>query len=172
MRKALFIALALAALASKPFEEFVVISGTVTDCFIPGRDPEVGIRGLDIRAFDPGVDTALVAALRSLDTLMLTMGRDSASTARWDATYWQLEDLWNNAIPLARDTTSATGTFALSVAPRDSVLVLSLSEVDGQPSYYHYKIVGALSNVSMVLDMSMGACGASPEPPARGSVPP
>jgi hypothetical protein len=100
-----------------------------------------------------------------LDTLPL-MGPPPAAS-NWNSAYAQLKSLFTTATPLARDSTSSTGSYSLTVPARDSVLVLGLTEIEDSPSYYQYQMVGGRSNVSLLLDMSGGGCGPFRNVPER-----
>jgi hypothetical protein len=140
-----------------PPPKTVVIRGHAKDCFVPGA--EQGVPQLDIRAFDPRSNVKLVAVLQSLDTLVKSFERDdSAGVSRWNSSYTELESLLRSSTPLARDSTSSTGSFSLTVPSSETVLLLGFGEQEDETSYYQYRIVGALANVSVVLDMSRGAC--------------
>ena len=133
----------------------VVISGQAKDCLVPGQ--ESGVQELDIRAFDPASNGSLVGVLRSLDTLDFTGA--PATRARWHSAAAQMKGLWTSATALTHDSTSSTGSFSLTVPSMDSVLVFTFDLIGDVPLYYQYKMVGARSNVSLLLDMSGGGCG-------------
>jgi hypothetical protein len=146
----------------------VVISGKALDCFPPEDGQPMRptpIEALPVKAFDPASNGNLVASLRSLDTLVRSFASDdSAGVSHWNSEYVLLERLFTTATALAIDSTSSTGSYSLTVPSMDSVLVLGFTEVEDEPSYYQYKMLGARSNVSFLLDMSKGGCGPRRQP--------
>lgn len=167
MRKRLWIAAVLAAPSSSLIGQSAVISGTAKDCFVPGQ--EQAVRALGVSAFDPASNKNLVAVLRSLDTLVKSFGLDDeAGVSRWNSDYAKLKTLWTTAAPLAHDSTSQSGRYSLTVPLMDSVLVLGFTEVEDEIYYYQYRMVGARSNVSLLLDMSKGGCGLHSDVPNDG----
>jgi hypothetical protein len=134
-----------------------VVTGTARECAIRGADPTERVRWLDVRVFDPVPNKDLMAGLKNLDALRRKIP-DPEAAKRYDlaaARLWRLRD---NASPVARRILSLPGSFSLTIAALDSVLVLSVND-EAPPSYYEYKMVGARSNVSFQLDISGTSCG-------------
>jgi hypothetical protein len=69
-------------------------------------------------------------------------------------------DLYRGSTPLTRDSTTAAGTFSLTVPPSDSVLVIA-DEDSEEDIVYAYRMVNARTNVNFELDMSHGDCSAA-----------
>jgi hypothetical protein len=73
--------------------------------------------------------------------------------------YSRMVYLFRSSTPLARDSTTAVGTFSLPVPSSDSVLVIADADLEDDP-VYGYRMVNARTNVNFELDMSGGQCGA------------
>jgi hypothetical protein len=142
----------------------VVISGKAMDCFrpVPGQPLEpYPVTTLPVKGFDPASNGNLVAVLRSMDTLGKSFAlNDNAGIKRWNSDYDQLKSLFTTATALGVDSTSSTGSYSLTVPSMDSVLVLGFTEREDEDSYFRYQMVGARSNVSLLLDMRWGGCPA------------
>lgn len=130
----------------------VIISGIATDCVGSEVYP---IDSLGIWAFDPITDQDVVKVLMSIG--ITDLGTDSG-VARFNTDYLKLQQLLAMSTVLARDTTTATGAFSLTVPPRDSVLVLGFTEPEDDIYYLRWQIVGGRSNSVLNLDMSAGEC--------------
>lgn len=112
---------------------------------------------MEVVALDPSAHQELVILLRSMDTVTW-VGDGVESMARVERMYGRMVDLLESSTPLARDTTTASGTFTLSVPSADSVLVIADAEMEDTPIYYAYAMLNARSNTDFELDMSIGRC--------------
>lgn len=152
MIKSLAILVSAAMIGAAATQQPVVISGTATDCI----DLEViKVQQMEIRALDPAKHQELINVLKSMDTVTW-VGDGVESMARWEPMFGRMLDLLASSTPLARDTTSETGAFRLTVPSMDSVLVIA--EASEDDPYFAYKMVGARSNLAFELDMSRGDC--------------
>lgn len=150
-------ALLLAAAGCAPrasIREPVIVTGTATDC---SRGEVIKLHGLEVRAFDPSRHQVLVTLLRSMDTVTW-VGDGVESMARFEPMYGRMRDLLQSSTPAARDSTTQTGTFRLSVPASDSVLVIGQADLEDEPIYYAYKMLNGRYDVAFELDMSRGGC--------------
>ena len=134
----------------------VVITGTATDC---EGGAVINIHSMEVRALDPSTHKELVRLLRSMDTLTW-VGDGVATQARFEPMYSRMVYLYRSSTPLARDTTTRTGTFSLTVPSSDSVLVIADADSEDDP-VYAYRMVNARTSVNFELDMSRGDCSAA-----------
>jgi hypothetical protein len=160
MLKTLATLLLAAVAACAANQRAAVLSGTVTDC---DDDQVIGIRQIEVKALDPATNRDLVALLRSMDTVTW-VGNGVESMARFEPMYGRMLGLLRRSTTLARDSTTEEGSFSLSVAASDSVLLIADAQVEDEPVYYAYRMVGARKHTTVELDMSHGQCP-KPIPP-------
>lgn len=132
----------------------VVLSGTAKDCFEANR---ITVPDVIVAAFDPATNQNIVGLLRAMDTVSFAENDPGAMT-RFGSSYSQLINLVGTSTALARATSGAAGAFSLSFPARDSILVVGYQEVEDEPFYYGYKMVGGQANAPLALDMSRGGC--------------
>jgi hypothetical protein len=112
---------------------------------------------MEVVALDPSAHQELVTLLRTMDTVTWA-GDGTEAMSRFEPMYGRMVDLLASSTPLARDTTTATGTFTLSIPFADSVLVIADADLEDAPVYYSYAMLGARRNTDFELDMSRGHC--------------
>lgn len=133
----------------------VVLSGTAQSCS-GGKPPTiVGVKGINVSAFNKTRVTSLVTLLRNMDTATFP---DSTAMQQFITNYNQMVSLTNSSTAIARTTSGSTGAFSINTSPVDSVLIVGYANDEGQPAYYSYKMVGGRASSSFVLDMSRGDC--------------
>ena len=118
-----------AALIAAASRQPVVITGTATDCH---RGNVIKIHSMEVVALDPSAHQELVSLLRTMDTVTWA-GDGTEAMSRFEPMYGRMVDLLESSTPLARDTTTATGTFTLSIASADSVLVIADADLENTP---------------------------------------
>lgn len=133
----------------------VVLTGTAQDCFLGSK---LAVRKLPVAAFDASVSRTLEHTLALMDSVELNP-RDSAAMARFSASYVRLVEFIRDSTALARDTTDAHGSFALAIAPVDSIIVIAERERGDEPFHFQYQKVAGRTNASFMLDMSGNRCG-------------
>jgi hypothetical protein len=72
--------------------------------------------------------------------------------------YDRLLPLVERTRTLARTLTDSVGTFRVTFAPVDSVLLFAYAELEDQPTYYQYKIIRARPDTTLAIDMASGGC--------------
>lgn len=133
----------------------IILSGKAQSC--SGGKPAaiVGVKGINVSAFNKNKVASLVTLLRNMDTATFP---DSTAMGQFIANYNQMVSLTNSSTAIARTTSGSTGAFTINTSPVDSVLVVGYANSEGQPAYYSYKMVGGRGSSSFVLDMSRGDC--------------
>jgi hypothetical protein len=133
----------------------VILSGKAQSCH-PGKPIRlVGVRGVNVSAFQVSKVPLLMAKLKIMDTTTIT---DGASMMRLDTLSMQSDSLVNGSTALARVISDSTGIFTLSIAATDSVLVYGLGHDEDDPVNQAFKTMSGRANSSFVLDMSHGGC--------------
>jgi hypothetical protein len=132
----------------------VVLTGAAKDC--QGRT-YVQVPGVTVAAFNPTKNRKMVDLLKAMDTASFVDG-DTAAMTRFGSKYSQLVGLVTTSTALARATSSSTGDFSLTFAALDSALVVGYADVEDEPYYYSYGMVGGRANSVFALDMSRGVC--------------
>lgn len=153
MLKKCVILIAVASVLAGASVSNVVVTGTATDCFQAGR---VQVSDVSVSAFS-GDNAALVSLLRSMDTITFAE-QDADAMSRFEGKYLELISLADTSAALGRDTTNLTGAFTLDVPPGDSLLIFGYAELEDEPFYYGYKVVGGQVSQAVELDMSLGGC--------------
>jgi len=148
---ATFASLALSA-ANAPK---VTLSGTAKSCYPSKPVVLFGVDSVRISTFQVSQVPTLIASLKTLDTAST---RNAALFAHADSLYSQVLSRVNSTTPLARATSSSSGTFQVSIAPVDSVLVFGYAYDEDVPFLYSYMTVSGRANLSFTLDMSRGDC--------------
>lgn len=132
----------------------VVLTGTAQDCYLGSK---LAVRKLPVAAFDAASPT-LENALALMDSIELSQP-DSAAMARFSATYDRLVEFIRDSTALARDTTDASGSFSLAIAPVAGVIVIAERERGDEPFHFQYQKLAGRANASFMLDMSGERCG-------------
>jgi hypothetical protein len=149
-----FLIICGAAILSAATLPNVVLTGAAKDC--NGRTL-VQVPGVTIAAFSPTKNRKMVDLLKSMDTAVF-VDSDTAAVTRFGSKYTQLIGMVMSSTALARTTSNATGDFTLSIASIDSALVVGYEDVEDEPNYYTYRMVGGRANTTFFLDMSRGVC--------------
>jgi len=142
---------ALAASAPK-----VTLTGKAQSCHpgIPIR--LVGVRSINVSAFQVSKVPTIMLNLKTMDTLTIT---DEASMIRLDTLSRQTYRLVNSSTALARAVSDSTGSFKLSIPVTDSVVVYGEGDDPDTPVDQAFMTMSGRANSSFVLDMSNGGCG-------------
>lgn len=149
-----FLILFAAAILGAATLPSVTLTGAAKDC--QGRTL-VQVPGVTVAAFNPTRNKKIVDLLKSMDTAVFA-DADTAAMTRFGSKYAQLIGLVTNSTALARTTSNSTGDFTLSVTTIDSALVVGYEDVEDEPNYYSYRMVGGRANNTFFLDMSRGVC--------------
>lgn len=131
-----------------------VLKGTVRDC---NGQAEIRVPDVRIAAFSRAGNLPLIQLVKSMDGEVLIVS-DTAATRRFNSRQAQLTGLVNSSSALARTTSDATGDFTLRLPGVDSVFVMAYRDLQDEPNYYSYRMVGARSKGTFLIDMSRGAC--------------
>jgi hypothetical protein len=135
----------------------VTLSGTAKTCFNTTVHP---VSGINVSAFKVSDVRPLVAHLDSMDHFSgFGHGNDEAATTQFDTMEAAMQAMIVNTHALLRKTSAFDGTFAISIAPIDSVLVVGFADMEDEPYVYDYKIMSGMANTAFILDMSRGQCG-------------
>jgi hypothetical protein len=151
------ILVALAAATALPARDpKVTLSGKAQSCH-PGTPIRlVGIRSVNVSAFQVSKVPTIMVKLKTMDTLTIT---DGASMIRLDTLARQTYRLVNSSTALARAVSDSTGSFKLSIPVTDSVVVYGEGDDPDTPVDQAFKTISGRANSSFVLDMSNGGCG-------------
>lgn len=156
MWKAFSMAVLVAAVSAGVLQQNIVITGVAKSC---GSGQEVLVEDVNVLALDPTANQQIIHLLTTMDTVTAIGGDGVADFKRSVEYYEQIDSLLTIATLLARDSTSSTGSFSLTVPAMDSVLVFAHRYYEGMPFYFTYGMVRAHADTTLVLDMS-GECGA------------
>lgn len=134
-----------------------VMSGAAQDCW-EGRT--ITIRDVKVLVFDVAKSRPVLHQLAKMEALL--SGGDSAHynerLTRFFLEYDRLLPLVERTRPLARTLTDSVGTFRITFAPADTILVFAYAELEDQPTFYQYEIMRARPDTSLAIDMSRGEC--------------
>jgi hypothetical protein len=142
---------ALAASAPK-----VTLSGKAQSCYSGTPIRLLGIKSVNVSAFQVSKVPTIMSNLKTMDTLTIT---DEASMIRLDTLARQTYRLVNSSNALARAVSDSTGSFKLSIPVTDSVVVYGEGDDPDTPVDQAFKTMSGRANSSFVLDMSNGGCG-------------
>jgi len=134
-----------------------VISGAVQDCF---GGPPIAIRNVKILVFDVAESRRVLQQLAKMEALLHPPESDHSTDRmeRFFPEYDRLLPLVERTRSLVRTLTDSVGTFRVTFAPVDSVLIFAYAELEDQPTFYQYAVMHARPDTSVVLDMSKGEC--------------
>jgi hypothetical protein len=133
----------------------VTLSGKVQSCH-PGKPIRlVGVKGVNISAFQVSKVPSLLSYLKAMDATTIT---DSASMMRKDSLSTRADSLANSSTALLRVLSDSLGNFKLSIPVTDSVLVYGLGHDEDEPFDQVYRTMSGRTNRSFVFDMSHGGC--------------
>jgi hypothetical protein len=130
------------------------LTGKATDCF---RRSTVNVSGVIVGAFSVNKNRTMVELLHSMDTATFS-DADLTAMDRFGSQYTQLISLFNTSTALARSVSSGGGSFTLTIAPTDTVVVVGYEEMEDETYYYAYNTMAGRMNSSFILDMSRGSC--------------
>lgn len=134
----------------------VTLSGKAQSCH-PGTPIRlVGIRSVNVSAFQVSKVPTIMLNLKTMDTLTIT---DGTSMIRLDTLARQTYRLVNSSTALARAVSDSTGSFKLIIPVTDSVVVYGEGDDPDTPVDQAFKTMSGRANSSFVLDMSNGGCG-------------
>lgn len=133
----------------------VKITGASKDCFMGSM---VAVGGVNIAAFQVSAAPAIVAKLDTMANFTGFATNDPLRFQKYDSMERQLQNLIVTTRALARATSAADGSFTLSFAPVDSVLVIGFADREDDLYFFGYKYLSGLATTSMLLDMSDGTC--------------
>ncbi len=131
----------------------VILSGVTQGCFTQ-NEPQIVSR-VNVSSFRVGNARPLLNQLRMMDTLSIP-DTDPRGIDRFLTQYSHMLVLDTTTTPLARATSASNGAFSLTIPPTDSVLVVGYEDVEDQPFFYSYIVVLGQSNLTFILDMSLG----------------
>jgi len=150
-----FVLAAFAAVSVLAAPPKVTLSGKVQSCH-PGKPIRlVGVKGVNISAFQVSRVPSLLSHLKAMDATTIT---DSASMMRKDSLSTVADSLANSSTALLRVLSDSLGNFKLSIPVTDSVLVYGLGHDEDEPFDQVYKTMSGRTNSSFVFDMSHGGC--------------
>jgi hypothetical protein len=134
----------------------VTLSGKAQSCH-PGTPIRLlGIRGVNISAFQVSKVPLLMSKLKTMDTTTIT---GEASMMRLDTLSIAADSLANSSSALLRVVSDSLGNFKLSIPVTDSVVVYGLGHDEDDPVNQAFRTMSGRANSSFVLDMSHGGCG-------------
>ena len=133
----------------------VTLTGKAQSCH-PGTPIRlVGIKSVNVSAFQVSKVPAIMSNLKTMDTLTIT---SEASMIRLDTLTRQTYRLVNSSTALARAVSDSTGSFKLIIPVTDSVVVYGEGDDQDTPFDQAFKTMSGRANSSFVLDMSHGGC--------------
>ena len=144
----------ISAIAISAYAPLAVLKGTIRDC---NGDAEVRVPAVRIAAFNRARSLQMIQLIKSMDGEVLIVS-DTAAMRQLKSKQAQLIGFVNSGTALARTTSDARGEFTLRLPGVDSVLVMAYRDLQDEPNYYSYRMVGAKSGGAFVVDMSRGAC--------------
>lgn len=119
----------------------------------------VAVGGVNLAAFQVSAARPIVA---QLDTMAKFTGFATnsygAAAQKYDSLYSQLQNLIVSTKALSRTISAADGSFKMSFAPVDSVVLIGFADREDEQWYFSYKYLSGLASTSLVLDMLPGTC--------------
>jgi hypothetical protein len=140
-----------------------VISGVAQDCF---GGPPITIQNVKVLVFDVAESRPVLQQLAKMEALLHPPESDHSTDRmeRFFPEYDRLLPLVERTRSLVRTLTDSVGTFRVTFAPVDSVLLFAYAELEDQPTFYQYEIVRARPDTTLVIDMSKGECARAMAP--------
>jgi hypothetical protein len=133
----------------------VTLTGKAQSCH-PGTPVRlVGIKSVNVSAFQVSKVPTIMSNLKTMDTLTII---DEASMVRLDTLSRQTYRLVKSSTALARVVSDSIGSFKLSIPVTDSVLVYGEGDDQDTPFDQAFRTMSGRANSSFVLDMSHGGC--------------
>jgi hypothetical protein len=133
----------------------VKLTGSTKDCFMSNMVP---VGGVNLAAFQVSAARPIGAQLDSMRNFTGFATHDTLAFKKYDALESQLQTLIVTTRPLARASSAADGSFSMSFAPVDSVLLIGFADREDTMYFYGYRYLSGQASTSVVLDMSRGAC--------------
>jgi hypothetical protein len=145
-----------AAVASAPSK--VTLNGTAQDCQTVGQ--VLHAAHVNVSAFQLSKARPIKAHLDSMNQIRFKGdGTDDPAFEHLDSLYVSLQTMVVSTRALARDTSAVNGTFTLTFAPTDMVLIVGYQPQEDQDFYYSSALLTGHASKSFILDMSRGGCG-------------
>ena len=134
----------------------VSISGSTKECFMGSM---VAVGGVNLAAFQVSAAQPIVAQLDTMANFTgFATNTYGAASQKYDSLYNQLQNLIVNTRALSRAISAADGTFKMSFAPVDSVVLIGFADREDEQWYFSYQYLSGLASTSLVLDMLPGTC--------------
>jgi hypothetical protein len=134
----------------------VSISGSTKECFMGSM---VAVGGVNLAAFQVSAARPIVAQLDTMANFTgFATNTYGAASQKYDSLYNQLQSLIVNTRALSRAISAADGTFKMSFAPVDSVVLIGFADREDEQWYFSYQYLSGLASTSLVLDMLPGTC--------------
>ena len=133
----------------------ITITGATKDCFMRNV---ITVGGVNVSAFQVSAARPIIAQLDSMANFTGFATHDTLAFNKYDAMEGRLQSLILKTHALSRKTSAPDGSFTMTFAPVDSVLVIGFADREDEMYYFGYKYLSGRANTSMVLDMSGGAC--------------
>jgi hypothetical protein len=134
----------------------VSISGSTKECFMGTK---VAVGGVNLAAFQVSAARPIVAQLDTMANFTgFATNTYGTASQKYDSLYNQLQNLIVNTRALSRAISAADGTFKMSFAPVDSVVLIGFADREDEQWYFSYQYLSGLASTSLVLDMLPGTC--------------
>jgi hypothetical protein len=133
----------------------ITLTGKAQSCH-PGKPLRlVGVRGVNVSAFQVSKVSPLMTKLKEMDTTTIANG---VFPMRLDTLATQVDSLAKVSAALVRVVSDSIGTFELVIPVTDSVLVYALGHNEDDPFNQVYTTMSGRANRTFILDMSEGGC--------------
>jgi hypothetical protein len=133
----------------------ITITGATKDCFMANM---VAVGGVNVAAFQVSAARQIIAQLDTMANFTGFATHDTLAFNKYDAMESRLQTLIVQSDALSRKTSASDGSFTMTFAPVDSVLVIGFADREDEMYYFAYKYLSGRASTSFVLDMSRGAC--------------
>jgi hypothetical protein len=133
----------------------ITITGAAKDCFMNNL---VGVGGVNIAAFQVSAARPVVAQLDTMANFTGFATGDTLAFKKYDALERQLQSLIVTTRALSRKISAEDGSFTMSIAPVDSLLVIGFADREDELYFFGYKYLSGQASTALLLDMSGGAC--------------
>jgi hypothetical protein len=119
-----------------------------------------------VLVFDVAESRPVLQQLAKMEALLHPPDSDHSTDRmeRFFPEYDRLLPLVERTRSLVRTLTDSLGTFRVTFAPVDSVLLFAYAELEDQPTFYQYEIMRARPDTTLVIDMSKGECARAMAP--------
>lgn len=133
----------------------ITITGATKDCFMRNM---ITVGGVNVSAFQVSVARPIIAQLDTMANFTGFATHDTLAFNKYDAMESRLQSLILMTHALSRKTSAPDGSFTMTFAPVDSILVIGFADREDEMYYFGYKYLSGRAYTSFVLDMSDGAC--------------